>query len=526
MNAKSGQTPPRSITRADVGAHRLVRWLVPVACAVAVLVNRYSTADDARAKRELPPPAPNRAWMLVQQAPNPVEVQQAIDQALPVWRNPPDESAEYEAVSVLFGQFDALRRYDPPERVKQLLVARGLRYRNRESRQEAAWAFQYLLEDDLATLIPLMCDALNDPQRNVRQQAVYSLEHAIRVLEIGPDHQEWDGKKTSHMKEHVRVHGDGYLDEIVELLVTKALTDEHQEVAECAIVALPSNDWATPNARRLRALNRVLAKGQVHRESRDTAEDLRDKWAELLAKQAAQQPANAQGAQPQPPGAGDVEEGIERALAVLRNPPNDEAELQAVYVLFGKPDDKQPILPPEKIAKLLVARGLDYKNWKSRYSAVRAFPYFLENDVPRLIVLLRDALNDPKWQVRLEAVCSLIQAMSVVASGPTAKHWTPEKKAQIGKDFKEHGQEYLDQMIDLMITKGLTDERRDVADLAHGALMSPFDDVKPNAIRLRALERVIAKRQVNFWCEDAVGELRDAWVDSMNRRAPAPNGGR
>jgi hypothetical protein len=496
------------------------RFRTAVAAVFAVAATTclpVASADDASSKQR--DRTPSKEVVPFPIVTDPVVIDAAIKHALAVWRNPESDEAEFDAVCVLFGELNPVEHFLPPDHITKMLVVRGLDYRNWKSRQKAAWEFQYKLEDNIPALIRHMRVAINDPHSAVRLQAVVSLEHAMQVVVSGPVSQDWDAEKEARLKEEFKERGHAYLDEIIDLLVTKGVTDEHSQVADFAITALLSDGWATPNATRLRALNRVLTKGHVHREARDIAEDLRDKWAELLARQAAQQHApDWQRIEPEPPLAGHVGHEVKRALEVWRDPRNDDAELQAVSTLFGKPEDKHPVLPPQGIVKLLVARGLDYKHWKSRYTAVGAFPYLLEDDVPRLIAILRDALNDPNWEVRVKAVQSLGDAIASVANGPTAKHWSAEKRAKVEKNFKEHGQEYLDQMIDLVITKGLTDERRDVADVANETLT--FEDVKPNTVRLRALERVIAKRQVHFRYEDAVSEVRDAWIDSTNRRAP------
>jgi hypothetical protein len=210
------------------------------------------------------------------------ERKRVIDYWMKYWLNPTDADAEVCAVSALFGNPPEgvpffVTYFRPPEDIKQLLVKRRLAYRYWESRRVAAYYFQYRLEDDIATLIKIMRDALNDPHWEVRRQGLISLEHALERVVNGPYDRDWDEARRAKMLEHT----DDYADEILDLVITKGLTDDNREVVDEAWGVL-LRDFALPSAARLRSLDRVLTKRAVPSSHRKMVAELRDRWAKQI----------------------------------------------------------------------------------------------------------------------------------------------------------------------------------------------------------------------------------------------------
>lgn len=237
---------------------------------------RQSPADE---KSLLPTRVPDNTIYV----PPPLE-EKALAAHIEHWirdvENPADAHTEAVAVSSLFGQPPILPGFQPPDRVKRFLLQRRLSYRSWEARHDAAHCFQYFLEHDIATLVDLMRDGLNDPHPKVRSQAIFSIEHAINLLTgnvaVAP---QWDDV----MKDWIEKHRDDLLDEIVDLVVSKGLTDEDTDVVDYALITIRSKH-IQPTPTRLRSIDRVVGRGLVPEPYDEYAADVRDEWDRVVHK--------------------------------------------------------------------------------------------------------------------------------------------------------------------------------------------------------------------------------------------------
>ncbi|MBI1901169.1 MAG: hypothetical protein HY000_13265 [Planctomycetes bacterium] len=200
---------------------------------------------------------------------------------LPVWINPPDLETEHAAVSAMFGGNHVLTQEVIPKQVQQLVIARRLNYRHWESRQDAVngLAHWFQADRDSFSLIALLREGLDDPNAEVRAQAAAHLDQALIVVET-----DVYLPKDKAAREDLEKRREDYVDLIVDLSITKGLSDEDPDVQVHARVALES-EFAKPTFRRLKCLERALAKNQVHPDVREVAESLRKKWADAVNRE-------------------------------------------------------------------------------------------------------------------------------------------------------------------------------------------------------------------------------------------------
>lgn len=254
-----------------------------VACGLLGVLLYHSVPHTATCQAQSPPStmrqAPPQAGA-TKSGPDDEAVRRALTAALSKWSKPQDAETELDATSVLFGRLSLAQRFDPPQRIKDLLIQRQLRYENWETRKLAVWEFQYLLEDDLRSLIAALRCGMYDPRPEVREQSLYSLEHAISVVLSGPSTKEWnEATRTDVEKQR-----ENYLDEILDLVIAIGVTDDDRRVATAACGILQSAD-VKPRLNALRALDRVLAKRHVHPEWTERLREMRDQWFRALKKE-------------------------------------------------------------------------------------------------------------------------------------------------------------------------------------------------------------------------------------------------
>jgi hypothetical protein len=201
---------------------------------------------------------------------------------------------------------------------------------------------------------------------------------------------------------------------------------------------------------------------------------------------------------------------IDQWLKDAENPADADTELLAVGALFGNPPLPPAFHPPKRVRDFLLARRLRYRWWQARKEAAYQFQYMLEDDVPTLLVVLRDGLNDSYEEVRAQAVWSMQTALDLLAEGgPPGRKWDAATKAKIG-DRKE---DYVDEIADLLITKALGDQEYDVAFAAYYAL---DEKIKPNRTRLRALQRIIDRKHVHLRVREQIDELHAKWSKAVD----------
>lgn len=237
------------------------------------LAESYSVAEQPQEGAGRDPKASKEIY--VAPCANAKEVAEAIDVWLKDWHNAPSSEAESSAVAALFGNPPASRffgSFEPPERIKRLLILRQLNYQFWESRRVAAWQFQYMLEDDVGTLIGILRDGLNDPHASVRAQSAMSLGHALEVV--------GDWQHDKNRKAQWLADGIGFTDQIVDLLITKGLTDSDFDVAHEAYILLTDKVPATRT--RLNALERVIDKAHVHKDKRDDIREMHGAWSKSV----------------------------------------------------------------------------------------------------------------------------------------------------------------------------------------------------------------------------------------------------
>ncbi len=202
-----------------------------------------------------------------------------IEDCLREVNNPTDGDAEAAAVSGLFGNM-LIGKFEPPDKIKRLLLQRRLRYKHWKARCTAAWNFKYFLEYDVDAMIHIMRDGLNDPHPKVRANSVFSLQHALHLMNTNGRAaiRDWDAA----MKERINMRRGDLVDEILDLIITKGLTDKNSDVVVAAIHVV-SSDKIRPTVTRLRALDRVLDRKGIHNASdREIARKVRDKWNQIV----------------------------------------------------------------------------------------------------------------------------------------------------------------------------------------------------------------------------------------------------
>jgi HEAT repeat protein len=125
----------------------------------------------------------------------------------------------------------------------------------------------------------LLREGLDDPHPEVRAQAAAHLDGALIVVQT-----DVYLPKDKAAREELEKRREDYIDLIIDLAITKGLSDEDQDVQVQASVALES-EFVKPTFRRVKCLERALAKNQVHPDVREVAESLRKKWSEAVNRQ-------------------------------------------------------------------------------------------------------------------------------------------------------------------------------------------------------------------------------------------------
>jgi hypothetical protein len=205
-------------------------------------------------------------------------------------------------------------------------------------------------------------------------------------------------------------------------------------------------------------------------------------------------------------------------LEVWNDPPDPDREAVAVSALFGDPLDGTAFIPPAWLKRRLVAKRLGYASWQAREAAAQGFGTLLVHEPHRLLPILRDALNDPHQAVREEAIIAL---NNVLIYEYEEKLDAAEKPAERRK-WRDH----CDEIIDMLIDKGLGDENEEVAQAAVSGLKFVWTD--PTSSRLRSLERRIARGTPLPFALDEAKRIRSKWLgeerdaDAEPRPSPRP----
>lgn len=254
-----------------------------------VLYTHTTYADDIKKSRSAKA-SPKRNEVYLAPLPDPAKVAKAIPVWLKDWENPRSADAELTALAALFGNApgslvfadppaNVVGTFDPPARIKKLLLLRRLNYRYANSRRAAVHEFQHLLVDDVEMLISIAREGLNDTHRDVRDESVLMLQNTLLLFVYkGSVRKKWNAATKARMMKQ----RNELTDVIVDLLVTKGLTDDNEAVAHSAYCILLDEIYLTPTLSRLRALDRVMAKRHVHPEYREAVQKLRDKWHKVV----------------------------------------------------------------------------------------------------------------------------------------------------------------------------------------------------------------------------------------------------
>lgn len=147
------------------------------------------------------------------------------------------------------------------EEARSFLLKRRLDYISEEARWIAAYEFRNLLRDDPQALLSICREGLNDPVARVRLNALGSAQNILYQ----------DGVREKPWPEDT-------IDETIDLLATRGLTDNHFETANHALQLLNTESSLKPNRQRLRALRRA----QVlcpHKQLRDPIGQLITEWS-------------------------------------------------------------------------------------------------------------------------------------------------------------------------------------------------------------------------------------------------------
>jgi len=172
--------------------------------------------------------------------------------------------------------------------------------------------------------------------------------------------------------------------------------------------------------------------------------------------------------------------------------PDPVLQESAIRMLLGE----TRIAPSRKTVRVLTDRGISYDSWESRTSALDGLGYKLMERPEKLIPLIRDGMNDPHPRVRASAIMNL----SLLLTYPTL----------------ELAESYREEVLDLLITKGLTDENEEVATAAFNDL--EVQHIAPTRAALRALDRVIATKRAHKSIRGYLPETRADWA----RKLPPP----
>lgn len=192
------------------------------------------------------------------------EFMKMLSDAEKEWRNPANEDEEVLAVLVLSGT-NAIGSTPPfpvPDRLTELFIERRLNYRFPESRRMALTRLVYLFDWDLNRVIALVQDGLDDPHPTVRHKALLILSEFWAF----PCH--WETRADG-------VFGppfsDEQLDEIVELLASKALVDDDKKVRACGALYFDSSR-IEPTCYRLQLLERACRESRRRQQITATEE--------------------------------------------------------------------------------------------------------------------------------------------------------------------------------------------------------------------------------------------------------------
>jgi hypothetical protein len=203
---------------------------------------------------------------------------------------------------------------------------------------------------------------------------------------------------------------------------------------------------------------------------------------------------------------------IDSALEGIAHPVDREQETHAVWTIFGGNHLVAREHLPPAVQKFVMARGLDYRDWEARRGALNGLCgwHSVDFNIPAYIAILRDGLNDSDRRVRTRAARELRFAHFVLTGGIFGP-----KTESARVDYEKHREAYIDQLVELGV-KALADEHQDVA--INGSIYLEDKDTKPTLQRLRALERVLARKQVNEIVAESTQDLQAQWQTAL--RAP------
>ena len=151
------------------------------------------------------------------------------------------------------------------ETARQFLIERKLDYVTWQAKSRAAFYFPRLLKHDLDTLLPIATDALNAPYPKVRERIVSALGSLVRTAHLWDDPETGESTPPPDLSETLIVSmPETTLDQIVDMVVTKALFDDDEEVRRVAQYMIFHGGFVEPNEFRLRSVVRACERAVQH----------------------------------------------------------------------------------------------------------------------------------------------------------------------------------------------------------------------------------------------------------------------
>jgi hypothetical protein len=206
---------------------------------------------------------------------------------------------------------------------------------------------------------------------------------------------------------------------------------------------------------------------------------------------------------------------VAKAIEILEESSNAEDRIFALRLLSAASQTS------EQARDYLIGQRLNYTDAKERNLALGdmgALGDILTEDMPRLLPIVRDGLNDPNKDVRENALRVLGLALK---SYWYAARWPETNRAEpVSEDM-------IDEVYELIIWKGLTDENYSNARKALEMLRRESDFFKPTIRQVRSLNRVTENFEIMDWNHTfrrSIETLCTQWeIEVLGAELPPPS---